>query len=1061
LCAALALLCASATADSTVVTGAHFRVVCHFEAGREAREALQAAEAAWPLAAEFYGLDPRAKRSPMDVHLYRTMRDYAIAEWPITRGRFRHTGAFSAFKTRAAYVAVQPDCSDEVLRNHGLPMLTRLIVAHEACHVVSYHATKNFSGHPAWYAEGFATWVASKVLSDDRGPGLEAAPFSAHLMTRLRRIDAGGGLPRADQILAGDMGRLGFYDRYAVWWGFFRTLMEGPSERAFRAIATEANAGTAPNISPFLQQRMRRDLGGLADLDKRFTASVRAMRPLWDEQRRSLEVAGRDLLQRAFATSPALAWSASPVDKPAYSIQGRVTVLPGYAHSARLLIGRDTTGYWGVEFAAGAPVRLVRFGTGPRELATASHGACRVGVPLPFRVEVAGGRLKVRVNGRAAIEVPTGEHPTGGAWGIGLDSGAGALWRFAHHPGPPLIRSRPTPETRPAKLLSVIRKHPDSDDARRAVAALAAHGDPGLRMLERVIARYARKHPRIATLAARRIAEADTPLRFELLRKRYNARLPRNVRGAILVGLAPAYPENAKWIHAALAPRAAVAHTPEIFLEVAGRGLPVETVRACLQSAPTAALAFAELEKRNQPVKASELGLVARSEARLGTSLRYVAAYAKRLKANRGWTLLTAIAKLVDDKDERVRTGAHALLLGVSGKDVPAFPLLWRSWIAARRGEYELPDPLSEGSVAAAVIRGAAFLRRQLLAHGVCVYNQRDGDLHRFSYNIGATALAVKALRASGVPATDPAIERAVEETLLTRNEYGQLTLNQGALHTNYTAALTIMALAAVDKEAHSARIQRLASRLAAGQLESGQWSYNTPDRYARRDGKPRRLVGDASNTQYALLGLRAAMKAGADIEPEIWRRTLQMYRETQDPWGGWGYTVVPFSGRERTMTSAAIAAIVFCLEALHGDDAAKRIARSPFLRRGLVRQGQLLLGWGYRGFDHYAFYGIERACVLTGTRYFNNYDWYRKGALDLLARQNDDGSWHGRAAGRRVSGFVYGPHIDTAYALLFLKRATTAVAGVTPDSRVACKRGPGRVRGHMVPFWPHLPRDG
>jgi hypothetical protein len=1055
---ALVVSLGSEAVAETVVRGRHFRVVCHYGAGREAAAALSAAESVWPLAARFYGLPVDGPRPLMDIHLYRTMSDYAAAEWPLTRGRFRHSGAFTAHRTKAAYVAVQPDCADEILRRHGLPLLTRMMIAHEACHVVGLHATNNFRLHPDWYAEGFATWAASKALLDHRGPGLEADPYAGRLMVRLKKLDEAGRLPRVEQVLSGDMRDLSYHERYAVWWSLFELLMDGPHNRAFGAVTEDVNTGRCgPDPGSYLQQTVPKRLSGL---EERLVAAVRARRPAWDEFRRSLEVTGEGLTQRAFIASEALAWSAEPAGDGPYAIRGRVTLLPGFAHTARVLIGRTDEGYWSVEFSGGGRVRLVRIGAGVRTgLAMAHVAGCRVGVPVGFSIEVGDGRLRLRVNGRTVLDASSDEHPVSGAWGLGLDPGAAALWNLSHHPGPPVTRSHTRLPRKPGKLSAIIRKDPDSDRALEAVGALAACGRPGLQALGAVLARHRRSHPVVAELAAKLIAESNDPLRVGLLRRHYHGGLAPGPAGRILAGLASRYPADAEWFHAALAPGSKVAHKAAIFLEVAPRGLPVERVRQCLGDVATAGPAYVELLRRGQRVVASELGLVARTEAPMGTSIDYVAEFRDRLRRGSGWELLKAIAELVKDEDDVVRTGAHALMLGVSGRDVVAEPLLWRSWIAARRDRYEMPDALSDGSVAAAVVRGAAYLRRQLLRYGSCVYGEGTEDVSP-RRAIGATALAIKALRAAGVPSSDPAIVRAIEETILTRNRHGQLVLNRDGKDNNYVAALMVIALASVDAKRYRSEIQALAGRIAAGQLESGQWTYGLRDRYARKDRGPRRLVGDASNTQYALLGLRAAMKAGADIDPEVWRRSLQMYRETQDPWGGWGYIVVPFSGNERTMTSAAIAGLVFCLEALHGEGAAQAIARSEALRRGLVRQGQLLIRWGYRGFDHYAFYGIERACVVTGTRYFNRYDWYRAGALDLLRRQKDDGSWHGRAGGHPAAGSTYGPHIDTAYALLFLKRATTAVAGLRRDRRVVCPPGPDRTRGNPVLWWPWKPKS-
>ena len=97
-------------------------------------------------------------------------------------------------------------------------------------------------------------------------------------------------------------------------------------------------------------------------------------------------------------------------------------------------------------------------------------------------------------------------------------------------------------------------------------------------------------------------------------------------------------------------------------------------------------------------------------------------------------------------------------------------------------------------------------------------------------------------------------------------------------------------------------------------------------------------------------------------------------------------------------------------------------ILQSTSLQRGHVAQGRyLLLHGGFHKTHYYGYYGVERACILTGVRKFNDYDWYKEGARLLLRDQRD--------GGERISKVrSYGTAVDTAYALLFLKRATTPI---------------------------------
>jgi hypothetical protein len=64
----------------------------------------------------------------------------------------------------------------------------------------------------------------------------------------------------------------------------------------------------------------------------------------------------------------------------------------------------------------------------------------------------------------------------------------------------------------------------------------------------------------------------------------------------------------------------------------------------------------------------------------------------------------------------------------------------------------------------------------------------------------------------------------------------------------------------------------------------------------------------------------------------------------------------------------------------------------------------------------------------LTGRKEFNGKDWYVRGAIFLLERQDEDGKW--------VDATGFRPHdvLGTCFALLFLKRATPPVVTYSGD---------------------------
>ena len=611
-------------------------------------------------------------------------------------------------------------------------------------------------------------------------------------------------------------------------------------------------------------------------------------------------------------------------------------------------------------------------------------------------------------------------------------------------------------------LARTILKHPRSVEAKRAVAELNGRGFKGWRTLASVVRDLGQKDVGAARGVLAVLADGKEPERLDAVKLAWRAKAPAAIRSDVAVALARAYPKNKSLLIGALFD-ATIPNRIDLLRRLARAKLESAHLRKALTDKALAADAYALLIERGEDVSAKQMQQVAVTSVRNGHSPAFIDTFCADLKKGEGWPLLSAIALLTAHEDKQIRNRAHGFLMRVSGKDMIPDPDIWSSWIAARRDNYRIPEDDSAGRVAAAVIRGAEFLRADLLDDGKSTMSDRDGGAGR--YPVGATALSVLALLAAGAPPDDPAIVKAVENTLFTPNEQGEMTLPERARTHTYTCSLLLMAFAAIDKasidrDLHKTRIQTLANLLTSSQLRSGQWNYSVGERYARR--RPRRAKnriqrGDNSNTQYALLALRAARKAGADVNPETWLRALSYWHLTLNE-TGWGYTPGIRRRGNRSMTAAGISSVSICLEGLYGKDAAAQVASHKAIQAGLVELGKKLLQWSYDRIDLYAFYGIERACVLTGTRKFNEYDWYKHGASELIRGQSADGTWWSKQASvRRGKGWGFGPAIETAYALLFLRRATTRIEGTkdhgvvkVPVTRRRQRRERSRIEGPM-----------
>jgi hypothetical protein len=348
-------------------------------------------------------------------------------------------------------------------------------------------------------------------------------------------------------------------------------------------------------------------------------------------------------------------------------------------------------------------------------------------------------------------------------------------------------------------------------------------------------------------------------------------------------------------------------------------------------------------------------------------------------------------------------------------------------------------------------------------------------------YAGGGTALALLTLLKSGLTPNDEIIEK------------GFAYLKTQPLQKTYPIALTLMALEArwVPTKAE----QRIEGHTVAGSpgkikvppkdldwmkelavslIENRMYSKMATENGVITTPKnvwsyPRDQSGDHSNTQYAILGLRAAMHCGVpfprDLWEDVWTKVADHFLDVQEKDGpkvmrvkmledkehgyvtyktqttipdiarGWTYSSgidAKAGGTQHqdsttgSMTCVGIASLVIALEGLTSIGSSKANSRKPEIDKA-ANDG---LAWLTQNFTvsknpghptgtwlHYYLYGLERACVLAGVRNLGQHDWYREGADWLIANQEGGGSWS------RNSHCGVLP--DTCFALLFLTKAT------------------------------------
>ena len=358
------------------------------------------------------------------------------------------------------------------------------------------------------------------------------------------------------------------------------------------------------------------------------------------------------------------------------------------------------------------------------------------------------------------------------------------------------------------------------------------------------------------------------------------------------------------------------------------------------------------------------------------------------------------------------------MLSAVAAAAVSAFPAAARAeqpTIGLRPGEAGLRPDVTGREVRAAILRSVDALKKS---------QKPDGAWPDYAQEGGVTALVTYALLQAGVSPDDRGLAAALEQVRKTPNQSTYVVaLKTLALVSAYPGTPIIMAVRDEDTYRASsgfarsqADIQACADWLVPMQSPGGGWGYGkfaaatstvaVPATGKQDDAALRRAYErpDLSNTQFAILALAEADRAGAKVPADVWQRADRYLRTSQLPGGGWGYVFVDRDPEEAygSMTAAAVASLFLCGDRLTGkepaDAAADRLASAQAGLDWLADHYTLkenpnrATAWYY-----FWLYGLERAGVTSGRRLFGQHDWFREGTALLVGGQRPDGSWTDR----------------------------------------------------------------
>lgn len=194
----------------------------------------------------------------------------------------------------------------------------------------------------------------------------------------------------------------------------------------------------------------------------------------------------------------------------------------------------------------------------------------------------------------------------------------------------------------------------------------------------------------------------------------------------------------------------------------------------------------------------------------------------------------------------------------------------------------------------------------------------------------------------------------------------------------------------------------------------------------------------DNSNTQFAILGLWAAQRHGVPMGPTF-RLMVERFERSQSATGRWSYglTTRTESGYKRmypSMTCVGLLGLAIGRGAKFPTPGAPSAAREDLRVLGGLTTLYDDIGNPSGSMDNqlpmqclYFLWSVERVAMLYNLPTIGDKDWYRWGAESLVTNQLRNGSWPGLAFYDPQIHAVkpdYGPVVNTAFALLFLKRS-------------------------------------
>ena len=292
------------------------------------------------------------------------------------------------------------------------------------------------------------------------------------------------------------------------------------------------------------------------------------------------------------------------------------------------------------------------------------------------------------------------------------------------------------------------------------------------------------------------------------------------------------------------------------------------------------------------------------------------------------------------------------------------------------------------GPIDTAIANGLQYLRDHQLTNG------------SWSNDPAVTSLAVLAMLNAGYDESNPVVAGGIQYIISRINTNPDGSVHNVSSRYTYYTSIAILPLVATHNPDYHDEITRMRNWLIGSQWDEACFygSVNESHWYYGGFGYGYSVRPDLSNTQWALMGLKAADKELDTVACDSYKKVLIFLERCRNSDGGSGYVPNHSYGSIHTMTAASVWSHSIC----------NLSDKCPEVEQDKVTYGvdsgiQWLLdrysiinndGWGAR-FEYYYSVTLAKALVMSHKTKLGTHDWFEDLAGHLIDKQNQtDGNW-------------------------------------------------------------------